>query len=234
MLWRAEEPRSGFADLYYLDMDSPALDVSALMHLLSPEELARAERFRFDRHRRRFVVGRAALRRLLADLTGSDPAELPLFAEPAGKPALSGGGPAFNLSHSEQHLLIGIAVEGRVGVDVEVRKEVGDAMDLARRYFSQDEHAALAALPAEERGTAFLRVWTRKESLLKALGTGLSMPLDAVSMHVDAARGNLFKSSRIDSLDPLQWCVRSAPVHVDLEAAVARDQADFTPRLFLP
>jgi 4'-phosphopantetheinyl transferase len=234
MLWRAEEPRSGCVDLYYLDMDSPAFDISLLMHLLSPDELARAERFRFDRHRSRFVVGRAALRRLLADLTDSKPAEIALVADAAGKPALPGAGPAFNLSHSEQHLLIGIAVEGRVGVDVEVRKEVGDAMDLARRYFSQEEHAALAALPAEERSAAFLRVWTRKESLLKALGIGLSMPLDRVSMEVHAARGNLFKSCRIDSLDPRQWCVRSARVHDDLEAAVALDQENFTCRLYLP
>jgi 4'-phosphopantetheinyl transferase len=229
MLWRAIEPLTGTVDLYYADMDDPALDASAFMPLLSPDDLTRAERFRFDLHRRRFIAGRGALRFLLTDLTGCEPAELTLIAGPEGKPMLPGG-PSFNLSHSEQHLLIGITADGRLGVDIEVKKPIPDALALARTHFADEEVAALCGLSAEELGAAFLRIWTRKESLLKALGTGLSLPLDHVSMTVETGQGNLLQSSKVHGIDPLLWCVRSAHLHDELEAAVALDQPDFTCR----
>jgi 4'-phosphopantetheinyl transferase len=232
VLWQAIDPLAGTVDLYYADMDDPALNASAFMPLLSPDDVTRAERFRFDLHRRRFIVGRGALRSLLADLTGCAPAELTLIAGPEGKPSLAAG-PSFNLSHSEQHLLIGITAEGRLGVDIEVKKPIPDAMELARTHFTEEEIAALRGLSAEELGAAFLRIWTRKESLLKALGTGLSLPLDRVSMKVDTGQGNLLQSSRVQAIDPLLWCVRSPHPHVDFEAAVALDKPDFTHR-FLP
>jgi 4'-phosphopantetheinyl transferase len=126
--------------------------------------------------------------------------------------------------------LIGITAEGRLGVDIEVKKPIPDALGLARMHFADEEVAALCGLSAEELGAAFLRIWTRKESLLKALGTGLSLPLDRVSMKVDAAQGNLLKSSTVTAIDPLLWCVRCAHLHDELEAAVALDQPDFTCR----
>ncbi len=232
MLWQAHALLPGIVDLYYADMDDPALDLERLGRSLSPQEWTRANGYRFDLHRRRFIVGRGALRHLLSDLTGCDASELTLFAGPMGKPATPSG-PVFNVSHGEQHLLIGIAAEGRLGVDVEVRKDIGDAMDLARCHFCAEEIAALGGLSQEQLSATFLRIWTRKESLLKALGVGLALSLDSVSMDADAGHGNRLRRSDIPQIDPLQWSVQSVEWHPHLEASVAWDQPDFNCRLRL-
>jgi 4'-phosphopantetheinyl transferase len=231
MFWKASNPIQGTVDLYYADMDDRDLDPALLMGFLSSAELARAERFRFDLHRRRFIVGRCALRSLLSDLQDCDPSELTLRSSSAGKPVLSGG-PAFNVSHSDQHLLIGVAGEGSVGVDVETKKPLAGSMEMARSQFSAEEIAALDAQSPEDLSAAFLRVWTRKESLLKAWGGGLSVPMDQVSVRVDAGQGNQLQSSRIKSIDPLEWCVQSIELSDELEVAVAWDQPSFMCRFF--
>ncbi|MCU0735566.1 MAG: 4'-phosphopantetheinyl transferase superfamily protein [Methylotetracoccus sp.] len=211
-------------------MDDPLLDVVRLAGLLSAGERERAAGFRFERHRRRYVIGRAALRGVLGTLVDCDPAALPLLTESGGKPALRCG-PAFNVSHSEEHLVIGIAHEGRLGVDAEVKKSIPDAMELANGSFADDEIAVLETLSASERSEAFLKIWTRKESLLKALGTGLSMPLNQVSMQSGEGQGNQLISSRSGSVDPRRWWVRSVGLRDDLEVAVAWDRPDFSCRV---
>ncbi len=224
------KPLPGTVDLYYANMDDPLLDVAVLAGLLSAEERERAARFRFERHRRHYVIGRSALRGLLGSLLDCDPADLPLLTESEGKPVVPGG-VAFNVSHSAEHLLIGIAHEGRLGVDVELKKSIPDAMDLACGNFADDEVAVLEMLSASERSEAFLRIWTRKESLLKALGKGLSMPLNQVSMQSGEGQNNQLMNSRNDSIDPRQWCVRSVGLRDDLEVAVAWDRPDFASRV---
>lgn len=233
MLWQAQAPLPGIVDLYYADMDDPSLDTTALGRSLSLQEQARAKRYRFDLHRRRFIIGRGALRYLLSDVIGCDASELTLVAQPAGKPAICAG-PAFNVSHSEQHLLIGIAAEGRLGVDIEVRREHDDAMALARCHFCAEEIAALEAFPPEQLSAAFLRIWTRKESLLKALGVGLSQSLDGISVDAGTGQGNCLRRSGIDQIDPHLWSVQSFDCHPCLEASVAWDQPNFACRLRSP
>jgi 4'-phosphopantetheinyl transferase len=213
-------------DLYHLDLDDPRIDALALADSLSPDERVRAARFRLELHRRRFIIGRGVLRALLARITCRRPADLLIIDEANRKPAIAGG-PAFNLSHSERHLLIGVASNGRLGVDVEVKRSVPDALDLAQRFFSPQEVAALAEVPPQQVSAAFLRLWTRKEALLKATGLGLSIPLDRFSVEIAEAAGNLLSSSHIDQIAPLHWDIRSVSVHEAIESAVAWDHAGF-------
>lgn len=211
-------------------MDEPSLDVPALAAVLAPRELERAARFRFELHRRRYIVAWAGLRSLLGTLLGQAPGKLPLAYEPAGKPVLPGG-PAFSLAHSENCLLIGIAGNGRLGVDIELRRPVPDTMSLARGNFSDEELRALAVLPPEHRSAAFLRVWTRKEALLKAVGTGLLLRPALVSVGVEDVSGNVLRSSASDSIDVRHWGVRSVQLSTGQEAAVAWDRSEFSWRI---
>lgn len=156
---------------------------------LSPQELARAGRFAFDRHRRRYLAARCALRERLAQHTGIAARDLQLAEGPLGKPFLAQMPPCyFNLSHSEDWALIGLSDESEIGVDIEMLRPMADAASLAQRHFTPLEAAACMALEGEARDAAFLRVWTRKEACLKAVGTGLGMSLRDLPVGVGDAQ----------------------------------------------
>ena len=149
---------------------------------LSPEETARAERFYFPRHRRAFVLGRAALRALVAGYLGMDAAEVGFIYGPQGKPALATVKTCslrFNASNSGDLAAYAFTTGCDIGVDVEQHRALADLENIAHRFFSPEETAELLELSAAEKTAAFFRCWTRKEAYIKALGGGLSIPLDS-------------------------------------------------------
>lgn len=171
-------------------------DVPRLRAWLSADEIERADRFKFDRHRVDFVAGRAAMRLLLGAYFDATPATLHFSYGERGKPSL----PAldFNLSHSGGLALLAVARSRAVGVDVEqVRPEV-DTEGIARRFFSAVEVEALLGLPEPERVDAFFRCWTRKEAYIKACGEGLWLALDKFDVTLGPDEPAAFRSSRGD------------------------------------
>jgi 4'-phosphopantetheinyl transferase len=161
---------------------------------LSPEETVRAGRFYFPRHRRAFVLGRAALRALVAGYLGMDAAEVGFVYGPQGKPALESSDACslrFNASNSGNLAAYAFTSGCDIGVDVEQHRALTDLENIARRFFSPEEAAELLDLAASEKTAAFFRCWTRKEAYIKALGGGLSIPLDSFRVTLrpgDAAR----------------------------------------------
>lgn len=161
----------GRAELQAVDVDTaPAGGDDAW---LSDEERARAARFVFERDRRLYVNAHVRLRQALSARTGRLPHTLAYEIGPHGKPSLSGGGCAFNMSHSGPLAWIVMADDGDIGVDVEARRPMADADDLAARLYTADERATIARAGRHGRDLAFLTCWTRKEACLKALGVGL-------------------------------------------------------------
>jgi 4'-phosphopantetheinyl transferase len=150
-----------------------------LEQLLSDEERARAWRFHFARDRNLFTVTRAALRQILGACLGIAPSMVLFAAGPFGKPCLPDGGVRFNVSHSGSLALIAVARDREVGVDVEAVRHIEDAASIATRFFSADESRKIGALlNSSSLPRAFFECWTRKEAFIKALGEGLSHPLD--------------------------------------------------------
>jgi 4'-phosphopantetheinyl transferase len=163
-------------------LDRPQSAVRRLARFLSPDEQRRAERFRLDLVRTRFVVCRGALRLILGRYTGRAPARLRLTYGKHGKPALDPSdnppGLCFNVSHSGGLALFAVARGREVGVDVERLRALPRAERIAERFFSAPETTALKAVPAERRIEAFFTCWTRKEAYIKARGDGLAHPLN--------------------------------------------------------
>lgn len=146
-----------------------------LLDVLSLEERARADRFRSLEDRLRFGLTRAALRLILAEATGEAPEDLLFETGPYGKPRLAGrGGPFFNVSHSGDYALVGLAQVRPIGVDIECARASLDVLDLAGSFFSPREYRLLAGLDATVRESAFYTIWTGKEAVLKALGIGIA------------------------------------------------------------
>jgi 4'-phosphopantetheinyl transferase len=150
---------------------------------LSADGRARAARFRFDVHRDRYVAGRGVLRHLLARYLGVGADEVCFRYSAHGKTALHGSaaasGVCFNVSNADSTALIAFTLRRRLGVDPEAIRPMPDWAELANRFFSPAENEAVRALPPEAREAAFFTCWTRKEAYVKAVGGGLSIPLDS-------------------------------------------------------
>ena len=214
------EPEGGEVHVWQASLEEPPDRVAALIAVLSEDERHRAERFQFERHRRRFVVARATLRDILARYTGRA-ADALVFAYGAlGKPALAGGGPRFNVSHSEERAVFAIA-PGEVGVDVEALREVAGADRIAERFFSVPEREELRALPAASRTEGFFTCWTRKEAYVKARGEGLAHPLDAFAVSAAPGSPAHIRSTSAEAGDVARWSLAGLPVGGGFVGAVA-------------
>ncbi len=199
------------------------VDDTALTAIIGADERARADRIRFPRDRRRFVVRRARLRQLLGAWVGRAPEALTFTANSHGKPILADG-PPFSLSHSADMMMLAIG-DAEVGCDIERIDPVLDWPPLAETFFTTTERDALAALPPEAARRAFFACWARKEAYVKALGLGLSYPLDAFDVSV-GLRASL--QSGGDG-----WAIATAPAPAGFATAiVARDNG--TPLIIEP
>lgn len=157
-------------------------EAESLVSSLSQHEQHRASRMRQVDARQAFIVGRARVRRILSGYIGQPPHELDVVARVDDKPTLAGAPPWFDFSFSRCEGLHVCAVgrNRRIGVDVERIGEGRDADRIAATFFSRDDAAWLAAQAADLRPEAFAHLWTKKEAFVKAIGTGLAIPLDGV------------------------------------------------------
>jgi 4'-phosphopantetheinyl transferase len=165
--------------VWRIELAQPIAVMNELETLLAEEERQRAGRFHFLRDRRVFVVTKGAARQILAHYLSADPRSLIFDRGAFGKPFLCSGELRFNLSHSGEFALLAVAREREVGVDVEQIREIEDAAMIAEQYFSPGESGKLRAVLDSTLGAAaFFNCWTRKEAFIKAIGEGLSHPLD--------------------------------------------------------
>lgn len=165
--------------VWRIEVAQPLEVIDECEDLLADDERQRARQFHFHRDRRAFTVAKGAARRILAHYLDADPRSLTFDRGTFGKPFLRSGELQFNLSHSGEFALLAVAREREVGVDVEEIREIEDAAMIAERYFSPGESKKLCTvLGSTQRATAFFNCWTRKEAFIKAIGEGLSHPLD--------------------------------------------------------
>jgi 4'-phosphopantetheinyl transferase len=201
------------------------VEVEALKGLLSEDELRRAERFHFPHDRTSFVVARGTLREILSLYAGLPPELLRLGYNAFGKPELVGAPGEtrvrFNLSHSGGLALYAVAAGREVGVDIEAVRESVPCEELAERFFSRREAAALLALPAGDRRRAFFECWTRKEAYIKARGEGLSLPLDSFDVSLAPGESAALLATRDDRPGAARWSMRELRAGTGYAAAVA-------------
>jgi 4'-phosphopantetheinyl transferase len=175
-------------DVWRVPLEMPERERDLLEACLSVEERARASRFRHSVDRSSFVAAHGALRAILGRCLGVGPSCLRFSYGRFGKPAVDGPLGAnlveFNLSHSGDLALVAATFGRRLGIDLERIDASRSGQEIAERFFSSREIAALRALPRERQTDAFFACWTRKEAYLKARGDGLSFPLDQFSVSV--------------------------------------------------
>lgn len=198
-------------------------DAQTFAGLLSDDERRRAAGFATRRLADESVIQRATLRSVLAAYLDQAPAEIAIVAEAQGKPVLAqrGSNLAFNLSHSGDWLLIGVARKRHIGVDIQIERANTRCLDLARRFFAEDEAQMLAVLPPDEQTRRFFALWTLKEAYLKATGEGISGGLHRVRITLNE-RGEA-QLADADARD--QWQLRRLDVCDNYAAAMAIEDA---------
>jgi 4'-phosphopantetheinyl transferase len=202
-------PATSEVHVWSIPVDVEVPELLALAQLLSPDEVQRAARFRFERDRRAFVVGRSRLRMILGRYVDCSPDRLRFAYSPHGKPALvlpSGPRvPTFNVSNAGAVVVCAVTCDRRVGIDVERVRPGIDADAIAERFFETNEVAALQSLARSERIEAFFRCWTRKEAYVKARGNGLALALDQFEVSVRPGEPAWLRATRGDPGEAARW-----------------------------
>lgn len=156
-----------------------------LYPVLNSEEKTRAARYLVQAAKTSFIIARGTLRWLLAGYLDCQPQEIVFRQNPHGKLYLENSSLEFNLSHSHDLALFAFTLNRPIGVDIEFMRANLYEDDIARRFFSSAEVAALLALPENLRKCAFFNCWSRKEAFIKAVGVGIFYPLDKFDVAVD-------------------------------------------------
>jgi 4'-phosphopantetheinyl transferase len=189
------------------------------------------------RDRVRFAVAHAVMRGLLVHYVGGNAVEVEIRQEAHGKPYIArgdgaGGELMFNLSHSEDRALLGVARDRRIGVDLERERDQVDVMSIARRFFAPGERDMLASLPESDRRAWFHRQWVGKEAVLKAHGMGLSAPPERFDVVFDeGGGGSVLCAGRAPGCE---WTLRLLDAGPGWHAAVASAGRDWFVRLRSP
>jgi 4'-phosphopantetheinyl transferase len=190
-------------DLWLVAIDGSADSEIPPVDILSELERNRANNYRREKDRVRFILAHAALRRILGSYVGRSPRDLTIATTKHGKPMLvrDDGGPdiRFNLSHSDALAAITVTVGRETGVDVESLQRQADFENIARHYFSPAERLALDGAPDLKKHLFFLRYWTRKEAVLKAVGMGLIDGLEHIDTFAEDCDRLMQVSLQIDS-----------------------------------
>ena len=202
--------RKGQIDLWLatgLDGDG-FVETRKIESWLSPVERSDLERFVTPTLRRDYLIARALVRGVLSRYANLRPEDWTFKKNSHGKPSVTGGSEVgelcFNLSHTRGLMALAVTTGCELGVDVELIAPERATLEVAEDFFSKSETQALRRQEEGSRGDYFFRLWTLKESYIKARGLGLAIPLDAFSFQLT---GNevLFSAEKTLGEEPEAW-----------------------------
>jgi 4'-phosphopantetheinyl transferase len=184
-----------------------------------------------EAQRARLTLSRAWVRGILAHYLDQPAPDITIRRSPRGKPQVVGKDGElpihFSVSHSADHMLVAITRSDDVGVDLERMTRLADVERIAARFFSRGEYDALLALPTQQRADSFFRAWVRKESVVKALGTGIAAAFDAFTVSMGKDQQQEIDVTGITGVDRQRLWVRLLDIgRVDYLAAVAFGHPD--------
>ena len=220
-------------DIWRAALDQTTPVIHALSLTLSPDERERAAKYQFQKDRKHFVVARGVLRNILSRYLNIESAQLHFCYDAYGKPALSEtcgtSSLRFNISHAHGLALYAFAFNRAVGIDIEYIREDIALEQIAAQFFSPREVAILRALPENEKRRGFFNCWTRKEAYIKAMGHGLSMPLDQFVVSLAPSEPAALLSVIDNPQEALRWSIKELTLDAAYVAAVAVEGHDWQP-----
>jgi 4'-phosphopantetheinyl transferase len=219
---------SGEVHVWRADLMLSGSQIDLFGTWLSEDERQRAERFRFPKHRSLFIARHGILRFILSTYLSLPPQLLEFSCNDYGKPEVKNApkaGLSFSLSHTNESAVYAVTLSRKVGIDIEHVRSDFECLTLAKQFFASQEVEALASFPADQQPDAFFRCWTRKEAFVKAVGLGLSLPLQSFEVSLDADEPTAIRTQQYGD-----WFVFSLHPFPDTIAALA---VEGNPRLQL-
>ena len=172
--------------IWTVSFDLPDDLVANLIKLLSAEEKKKADRFKFPHLKRQYTVFHATLRKMLAYYLGVNEKKIAFTRGTYGKPAVSEDinhlNIQFSMSKSSESGVYAFMIGNEIGIDIEKINQLPDMVNIVKRHFTTDENHIFENMQDKEKLGWFYTVWTRKEALLKAIGTGLYVPLENIDV----------------------------------------------------
>ena len=199
----------GEVHVWSANLEPAADQLATLRKSLAPGEEVRAGRFRFWRDQRRYVAGRGILRKLLGQYLEEAPEAIEFAYSEYKKPFLKKQQLQFNLAHSAELALFAFCQTADIGVDVERIRQVSDAEGIAARFFAPGENEFFQATDSGQRDEAFFACWTLKEAFIKAVGEGLSYPLDSFEVAFAPGTEPRLVSVQGSETEPTRWSLFS-------------------------
>jgi 4'-phosphopantetheinyl transferase len=214
--------KTGEAHVWLARLDEE--NSSELKQLLSSDELARADRFRFERDRRRFIAARANLRIILAKYLDENSQRIRFEYNKYGKPFIAANTfpeIKFNVSHSGDLALFAVASGREIGVDIEMVDSFQIDAGMLDHCLTRRELAHFQTLSTAEQKLFFFDCWTRKEALLKACGNGLSgQPPNEIEIQSRTEISMRIADRGLESR-PARWAFKKLPSIPGCSAALA-------------
>jgi len=193
--------------------------------VLDAAEQAHAGKLKNALMRKRYAIAHGSLRQLLAAYLNAQPAQIRINKALHGKPYLADHPElAFNISHSDGHLLIAVGWNCELGVDIESCRDRKSLAGLVEKCFADEEADYWHRMPQAEKNREFYRFWTRKEAFVKATGRGIALGLDQCVINPERATEFLRVPESCGA--PGQWRVRDINLGPDVCGALAVKAAE--------
>ncbi len=160
------------------DLSSTRLD---LVNYLTRDEKLRADKFRFTEDRDTYILCHGLLRSILSKKLKKNPSEAVFITDKNNKPGLVGNPLYFNITHNRDAFAFAISKHFYVGIDIENADQNIEFIPIINSYFGNEECKFILESQSDAQNRFFL-LWTRKEALLKALGTGIAIDLTQIEV----------------------------------------------------
>jgi 4'-phosphopantetheinyl transferase len=212
-------------------LDLPSSSLQEFKSKLSADERIKADRFRFERDRNRFIVSSGILKTILGYYIGTEPGEIRFCYENRGKPRLDDAfhdtGIHFNVCHSEGLALYIFTRDHKVGIDIERVRDFPEMVQIIEQFFSVREKMVFRRLPDSKKREAFFNCWTRKEAFIKAIGEGFFYPLNQFDVSFAPDEPSRLLTIEGDSEKVSQWLMGSIKPALGFTAAFAVQSHDW-------
>jgi 4'-phosphopantetheinyl transferase len=213
--------QGGVVDVWCVSLSD---DHTVAASVLSDDERVHCARLRLPALRRRYTIAHVRMREILGAYLDEDPRRIELRPGPFGKPHVRGVAELqFSLAHSGQVALVAVTAGSRVGVDVELARELADLDGLARSTMTGVERRALSAVRRPLRNADFHQRWAVKEAVAKALGLGLRLPFSRIAVALEGRRGARLIKLDVPGERTDAWTLRPLRPVPRYRAAVAVD-----------
>jgi 4'-phosphopantetheinyl transferase len=207
--------------VWQIDIETQLQNLKTYCSYLSNTEEDRASKFRFESHKNNYIIRTGILRLLLANYMTCQPNEIEFKLGKFGKPELENSKQKFNLSHSKNKSLIAISQNKEIGIDIEFIDASIEAKTIATHFFSKDEIKQLYTLNDEKLAQGFFNIWTKKEAFIKAVGTGLTYPLDAFDVSLNTLKKKALIRIKSSTKEAQKWNLFSIKTFNDYAGAIA-------------